>query len=76
MLYGSLKSQAFSPQEDNDLITLNNFFVICRDIIGINTFEFEEEEYVPRQVELEVEEYDKDFSLNYMLEYSALKNVM
>ena len=59
MLYRGLESQAFSPQEDNDLITLNNFFVICRDIIGINTFEFEEEQYVPRQVELEVEAYDQ-----------------
>ena len=63
MLYGGLQGQHFCPQDDNDLVTLNNFFVICRDIIGINTFEFDEEEYVPDQeveVELEMEAYEND----------------
>ena len=38
----------FCPQpEIDDSITLNNFFVMCRDIFGINTFEFEEDVYEP-----------------------------
>ena len=43
--YGGLESQAFCPSHDNDLITLNNFFVICRDLFGLNTFDFEEDVY-------------------------------
>ena len=45
-LYGGIAYMPFCPHpEVDDSITLNNFFVICRDIFGINTFEFEEDVY-------------------------------
>ena len=44
-LYGGIACMQFCPQpEHDDYISLNNFFVICRDIFGINTFEFEEDQ--------------------------------
>ena len=43
--YACLESQPFVPQPDiDDRISENNFFVICRDIFGINTFTFVEDE--------------------------------
>ena len=46
-LYSGIADMPFCPEpEVDDFITLNNFFVICRDIFGINTFEFDEEEVI------------------------------